>query len=555
MKNPLKIIVFLFLFSILFYFIQRLFVPVWIYPEYWDQVDDVIKEFKKLPNNSVQVLFIGTSHVAYGVSPMELYESTGIVSYNLGTSNQGLDSSYMALREAYKTQSPKIVFLDVSKLDDFSYFTSDIKMLRDNIAFGKNKLNFILAEGNGYSISENINYLPQRMKDLLPFYEYHSRWSELSANSFKRDVKKQYFTMGYNIFSVIQSYNSLKSVEDDLVERITVRNVKKSCIYNDGIYNKIADDQNPLYDPHINEASIRYITAIKNICDEHGSELVLTKIPSIDFPQFYKGCWTKIKHNMVLQFADELGLKFFDLKYDVDCELDWSEDTVDSGRHLNLLGARRITKVYEQWILKNYKIKSDKDLSAINKKIPYYEDLSWLCELQLERDFSKYMSKLSTSNKNLAVFFSLADTELAETDETEKKVLLDYGFKTNFNDTNYADSFLGVVDNGVVRYECISNREQQYSYRIDDNFNVYMTSAGWECENISRIIINDKEYSMNRRGLNIVVFDKSTSIVLDSVCFDFYNSTNKSGQRNIVETNKSKFDYQYYLYEHPEVVK
>ena len=64
--------------------------------------------------NSVDVLFLGTSHVGKGISPMKIYENTGIKSYNLFTSMQGVESSFFLLENALKRQQPKVVFLDVS---------------------------------------------------------------------------------------------------------------------------------------------------------------------------------------------------------------------------------------------------------------------------------------------------------------------------------------------------------------------------------------------------------------------------------------------------------
>ncbi len=39
----------------------------------------------------------------------------------------------------------------------------------------------------------------------------------------------------------------------------------------------------------------------------------------------------------------------------------------------------------------------------------------------------------------------------------------------------------------------------------------------------SSVKINDEEYSVNSRGLNIVVYDKEAQKVVSSVCFDLYS--------------------------------
>lgn len=41
--------------------------------------------------------------------------------------------------------------------------------------------------------------------------------------------------------------------------------------------------------------------------------------------------------------------------------------------------------------------------------------------------------------------------------------------------------------------------------------------------NVSNIKVNNVEYSVNHRGLNIVVYDKRIGKIVDSVCFDTHN--------------------------------
>ena len=53
-----------------------------------------------------------------------------------------------------------------------------------------------------------------------------------------------------------------------------------------------------------------------------------------------------------------------------------------------------------------------------------------------------------------------------------------------------------------------------------------VTSEGYRTGGGARavITINDRNYAVNKRGLNIVVFDLVTQTVIDSVCFDIYDN-------------------------------
>ena len=138
-----------------------MFIPSWNYPEFPDNVEDSIQGFYDLPKNSLQVLFLGTSHVGYSVSPVQLYKDYGITSYNLGTSDQGFDTSLLLLRETFKTQHPKLIILDVSKL--FSSNSSrDCNKVRDNIPI------------NCVSVNSSLNYSthsPRILKGVISMFQ------------------------------------------------------------------------------------------------------------------------------------------------------------------------------------------------------------------------------------------------------------------------------------------------------------------------------------------------------------------------------------------------
>ena len=56
------------------------------------------------------VLFMGTSHMIYGVNPMRMWQDEGITSYNLGGNNNTMPIEYWMLKEAVgKRESGSIV--------------------------------------------------------------------------------------------------------------------------------------------------------------------------------------------------------------------------------------------------------------------------------------------------------------------------------------------------------------------------------------------------------------------------------------------------------------
>ncbi len=86
-------------------------------------------------------------------------------------------------------------------------------------------------------------------------------------------------------------------------------------------------------------------------------------------------------------------------------------------------------------------------------------------------------------------------------------------------DHNY-HNFIGVLYNGNMVYQYIGNNEQHVYENIVNGDNVRIESATLEFGDIASIKINDTEYAMNGRGINIVIVENNIHKVVDSVSFD-----------------------------------
>ena len=93
---------------------------------------------------------------------------------------------------------------------------------------------------------------------------------------------------------------------------------------------------------------------------------------------------------------------------------------------------------------------------------------------------------------------------------------------------SYRHSYIAVLDSGKVVYEKIDNQRLEYAVELD-GMSIEVMSAGGDVGSYANIFINGIDYSQNKRGLNIVVYDKFMKKVLDSVCFDLYADYEISG--------------------------
>lgn len=104
------------------------------------------------------VLFLGTSHVKYGILPMELWHDYGIVSYNLGTNQQFLPTTYWQMENALEYTSPKLIVIDCFFLSLEDLVSTSAHDSLDAIPFSKTKLDALsdlVGSGeNGYTYGE-----------------------------------------------------------------------------------------------------------------------------------------------------------------------------------------------------------------------------------------------------------------------------------------------------------------------------------------------------------------------------------------------------------------
>ena len=115
-KKQIKCILFLILGITLFCTLRQLFMPKWYYPDSTmkEPTSRILTGIYDEPSETIDIVFLGTSHMIYGAAPMELYEKYGIKSYNLSTPSQPLQIGYYLLKNTLKTQSPELIVYDAS---------------------------------------------------------------------------------------------------------------------------------------------------------------------------------------------------------------------------------------------------------------------------------------------------------------------------------------------------------------------------------------------------------------------------------------------------------
>lgn len=300
----------------------------------------VMDGFYELEEDSVEVLLLGSSQIMTAVSPMQLYEETGITSYSLGTEQQNLVSSYFLLKEALQYQKPKVVVLDVFFL--YPYYQDS--PLNSKEEFVRKTFDYMKWSSNKLEAVRTICALDDRheLKNyLFPFLRFHSRWSDLSLSDFTYPFQDK--------------ANPFKG--------FSIATEKESLDFRGFTASGSSEAAAP------SETMEQYFEKLAALCKENNISLVLIKTPR-GGGSFGEAC-----HNGIQVLADKHALPFLDFNEKTlfdEISFDASNDYLDVS-HVNYYGAEKITAYLSGYLTASFSLEDRRD-------IPEYQ--SWQSDLQ-----------------------------------------------------------------------------------------------------------------------------------------------------------------------------
>lgn len=135
--------------------------------------------------------------------------------------------------------------------------------------------------------------------------------------------------------------------------------------------------------------------------------------------------------------------------------------------------------------------------------------------------FTEYLDELYPLEDKLILFAVKDEASKALTDDvclSMQRLGLNFALKDHFR---YA--YLAVIDDGNVIYENIGDGRLQFEGEMEE-VQIILTSEGKKTGQAS-IQLDGIEYALNDRGINIVLYDKVSKRVIDSICIDTYLNT------------------------------
>lgn len=277
---------------------------------------DYNDSFHNMPEDSVDVIVLGSSHAQYSFVPSFFYEDTGLYSYVLGSAFQPLKVSYQMLREALKTQNPEMVILEVytacldeETVNDTRYTIAEYQMRGEE---KYNTINFIEDED-------------KRKEYYNDFLNNHNNWKNiesidelLSVNS---DISGSFGYVENNVYLPVDNYWYSFKYDEDL-------------------------------DISLKEDDLNAFNDIYSLCQEKSIELLLYMVPMDNMTQVAQSYLHK-----VWDWANERSINYIDFLSN-DEKMDIRSVIHHDGFHAHTNGASYITNMLSNYVNDNYQFNS-----------------------------------------------------------------------------------------------------------------------------------------------------------------------------------------------------
>lgn len=490
-----KCIGFVLLFAVCFRIYSR-----WITPKFFTDIawptTTTYAGFYEIEKDTVDVLFLGSSHGITSFLPQELYDQYGITSYNLGCEQQGMVTSYYWLKEALRYQSPKAVVLECYLC--FPYIVDEPLNVEES--YTRKAFDFMRWSSVKQEAVRTICEIDAG-QDVWSYYfpniRYHTRWEELDKNDYT--YKEMAGHSGLKGFAPL--YFHLGEAGENFVPHDTGETDEQAAL-------------SPLM--------LEYLDKTADLCEAEGIPLLLTITPAVSA--------NLTMCNAIQAYADARGLSFISFNEQsvyqkMDYQIAW--DNCDDG-HPNIWGAVKVTDYIGAVLQEEYGIEggTDRQWEETRKD---YADIMEQCGLDGIGEIDAYLSALN--HDEYTVVIASKDEFSYSLRESTIEILRDLGLSANLLGQDGCN-YLAILSGGEVLFEELSFGPAAYKGTILDGYvPICAVSQKDEWGNgLASVQIDGQEYSKNESGLNVIVYQNHTGKLVESVWFNTFLPENAMGR-------------------------
>ena len=361
MKNKIiKLICCIIIFVVLFFDFDKVFNF-----KYGDGIYS-LSCFYEEPENTIDVLCFGSSHIFENVNTAVLWNEYGIADFNLCGSVQPIWNTYYYMKEALKTQHPKVMVVDIYGTIQTEDYIDHSRIIKNNygLRFSKDKIESVLVS----SPPENwLSYL-------LEYSNYHNRYMEIGRSDFVDYLGTTNYKnwKGFGLNTAMQEFLEPEGFCTNEITELT---------------NKVTE----------------YLLKIINLSREHNIPLLLIKTPYSNITSE-----DQKKYNMVEKIASENGIPFINYNLLIkEIGLDFKTDYADTD-HMNHFGNVKFTRYLADYLKENYNIpdrRGDSTYKSYNLMADNCQQRIYNLELTKIDNLDAYLEKLY--NRKYTVIYSI----------------------------------------------------------------------------------------------------------------------------------------------------
>ncbi len=271
---------------------------------------------------SIDVFFLGNSNTYAAFSPIELWREYGIQTYTSGVGYERVVEAYTMVKDLLRFHKPKVIALETDCIFSEKKGSDDIGEAIEKLVYSE-----------------------------MPVLKYHNRWKTVYPEEMFSSPEYTWhsYSHGQYVSAAVQPYKGIRLITPtSFVEGI---------------------------DP----ITLFYLHSIVSLCKENDIELMFVCAPCIK-------SWKYQRHNAVQKLADDYGLDFIDFNLlEDEIKFNWQKDTRDKGTHLNVYGAKKVSKYIGKYLVEKYSLKdyrSDKDIAK-----------------QWQKDYKSYLKQINKTKQ------------------------------------------------------------------------------------------------------------------------------------------------------------
>ncbi|MDR2883695.1 MAG: DUF1574 domain-containing protein [Deferribacteraceae bacterium] len=460
------------------------------------QVNEVLK-FKHTDGNlileafysnkkPIDVLMLGSSHTYDHLNAGIMWRSEGVSAFALAAGSQRYWSSYYYLKESLKYLKPQVLIFDVGGGARYSGRHSDSTITIWSTLGLRSYID------KARSIALSVPSIDRRVSIFLGIPEYHSRYRELKEDDFP-------FLTSKEISSVVFGRIHTNIYKNNIQDMSSIQDMKA-----------------------LDEKDEEFFLKILDLAKQNDIKVLLVKSPYQLPPEHQK------IYNYIDNIAKAHGVEFlnFNLSYK-DVGIDPLYDFRDFS-HFNVHGIKKYSMYLAKYLRENYNVpdrRNDPEYAEWDKWANDYYMLAFTPKLNTT--LQEYLKLLKNYSNDVVVFTVVTDEASRQIGKISQEELSILGIDADLKG-KHQYGYVSVYDTETgFDYEEISeNQTIIFKDRRDKlPMGVDVKSRGGRDLNknentISSIKINGQEHSKNKRGLNIVIYDKKRKTVIDSFYVD-----------------------------------